>query len=185
MNNIHFLSSFIISLGDKNAKLLLQMLRTEINETIAYFSSNIALNIKNKEELEVICKEIIVKGYDYFFKIKAILEVLHITDQSQTHKYKYEECFSFVININSFIDSIHTLFINKYDLDIQKIISIGKINSEITNLSTELSDKYTCLIESKKELIFYEEINILNSYINQCIFSIFKINQIIKNIEIY
>jgi len=179
MNKIPLLTQFTLSLSDKNTKTLFQMLKTELRLTIEYFSYVINLDIISKNEFESICIDILTKGYEHFFKIKTLLETLHISDQSQTHKYKYEECFNFAINVTSFINSIHELIVDKNEVDIRKIESMGRFNSS----ADELVNQYNELTEAKKELIFYQEINVLVSYINQYILSISKINQTIKYIE--
>lgn len=183
MNTIPNLSQYILSLNDKNTKTLFQMFKDELKNSTEYFSTKILLNFTDKDDFDNRCQEILINGYEHFFKIKTLLEILHISDQSQTHKYKYEECLNFVVGINGFIDSIHELYIGKHEIEIQKYISIATMNQN--NYHTELSNAYIDLVESKKKLMFHEEIDILVNYINQYILQIFKINQIIKNIEIY
>jgi hypothetical protein len=149
--------------------------RVEESELLKYL---IEFGNINYEEFELKCTNVLSSGYEYFFKINSMLEILHIIDSSQTNKYKYEESLGFIPNMNTFLNSIHDIYIGKYELDIQKYIS----QSTIEKNSPTLISNYTEAFELKKSMLFIEKTNIFNHLINQYILLFIKISQNLKKI---
>ena len=82
--------------------------------------------------------------------------------------------------MNTFLDSIYNIYINKYELDIQKYISLSSIEKN----APSLAEKYIDAIELKKSMLFVEKINIFNHHINQNILLLIKITKNLKNTNI-
>lgn len=173
------LNIFLTTLNNREI-VLLSELKTLLTKSIDFYSSNYIQDTSSIDDYELKCKNILSGGYEYFFKINTILEILHITDSSQTNKYKYEESLGFIPNMNTFLDSIYNIYINKYELDIQKYISLSSIEKN----APSFAEKYIDAIELKKSMLFVEKINIFNHHINQNILLLIKITKNLKNTNI-
>lgn len=169
------LSNFLLSLN-KNDKALLADLKTLLNDSLKFFPSNYVNDCSDSVELDDKCKILITSGYEYFFKITSYLKMLRIVDSSQTNKYKYEENLELFIGMDKYLDSVHDIYIVKYDLDIQKLMSLSKIEK---NSPTYILG-YSETIDSKKSMLLTEKINVFNHYINTYISLIIQVIQNLK-----
>lgn len=182
------LSSYLTRLNfsdkpDKIVKTLLADLKQNLKQSIEFFEVNYANATDSYDDslvdFERKCELILSQGYEYFFKINSGLDILHILDLSQTNKYKYEECFAFSFNLSSFINSIHDLYYDKHELNINKALGLAKVNN-----NEEIKELYVSSTELKRELMLKEKINILNNYINQYVLQIYKISIVVQKIEL-
>lgn len=173
------LSDYIINLNCTD-KALLAELKSIIQKSIEYFQTAF---LTKETLLEPKCNEILNKGYELLFKINTCLDFLHILDESQTNKYKYEEAMNYSIGLVSFMNSIQELAHGNHDIDIDKALGLSKISN--SPMSTDLSELYIKNMEKKRTMADIEKNNILINYINQYILQLFKINLIIKKIVIY
>ena len=172
------LSNYIRTLNCSD-KILLNELKSNIQLAIEYFS---LMYMENIEDFESKTESILDKGYEFFFKINTNLEFLHIMDESQTNKYKYEEAIQFMLGLNSFINSIQDLFYN-YSIDMNKNIDLAKISSNSNNviLYSDYEDNFIM----QKNILTKTKINVFNNYLNQYVLMLSKINLIVKKITIY
>ena len=170
------LSNYIRTLNCSD-KILLNELKSTIQLAIEYFS---LMYMENTEDFESKTQSILDKGYEFFFKINTNLEFLHIMDESQTNKYKYEEAIQFMLGLNSFINSIQDLFYN-YSIDMNKNIDLAKINSNNVILYSDYEDNF----KMQKNMLTKTKINVFNNYLNQYVLMLSKINLIVKKITIY
>jgi len=161
-------------------KALLNELRLNIHDGIEYFNSMFVVDIENIEDFESKTKLILNKGYEIFFKINTNLDYLHIIDESQTNKYKYEEAIGISMSLSIFVNSIQDLFYN-HSFDIDKNVKLAKITKNCPYLCENFKND----VEEQKKLNQKTKINVFNNYINQYIFMLSKINLIIRNIRIY
>lgn len=170
------LSNYIGTLNCVDKKLLNE-LKYNIQFGIEYFKS---MYIETNTDFEIKVQSILNKGYEIFFKINTNLEFLHIIDESQTNKYKYEQSIQFTNGLTNFINSIQDLFYN-HDFDMNKSVDLSKIGENNMHLYTDYQNDF----EKQKNVIIKTKINIFNNYINQYILMLTKINLIVKKIEIY
>ena len=170
------LNTWILSLN-RNEKELLKDIKDILKSCNEFFVLQYIQDSSNQVEFESKCKIILSQGYDFFFKINSLLEILHIIDESQTNKYRYEESIQFIPSMLSFMESIHDIYICKDDVDIQKYISLSMIEKNTPTLSESFKESSA----SKKSLLLYEKVNIFNHYINQYLLLIVKITHKLKN----
>lgn len=164
-------------------KYLLEELKLNIKNGLDYFKSMYFEKNDNTEDIESFelkLKSVLNKGYEIFFKINSNLEFLHIVDESQTNKFKYEEAQQFSLSLTGFINSIQDLFYN-YEIDINKNLDLAKIS----NNNSDLQNNYINEVCKQKELSILTKINVFNNYINQYILILTKINLIVKKITLY
>lgn len=188
--SISNLSNYLSTLNFSD-KFLMEELKLNIKNGLEYFKSvyfekNSDLedfekleDLKDLKDFELKLKLVLKNGYEIFFKINAILEFLHIIDESQTNKYKYEEANQYCLGLNNFINCIQDLFYD-YEIDINKNIDLAKIGSN----NMDLQNNYFNELYKLKNISTYKKINVFNNYINQYVFLLTKIHLIVKKISI-
>jgi len=166
---------YLIELS-KDVKQLIKELKLTLQKAGDFLQLN---HVKNSSEFENKCTIIYTGGYEFIFKINSILELLHTIGTSQTNKYKYEECFNFMIDLVKFMNFFHGSFYDINDLYIQKSLDLSKIGD-----NTICRHEYEKHFESKILMMHTEKINILNNNMNQYIIKIILISKIIDTIDI-
>jgi hypothetical protein len=145
--------------------------------------------VENPGDFEQICGQLLSQGYEYIFKINTNLDILHITDPSQSKKYKYEECISFTINLSTYINSLNDLYFDKFDSDITEILNLSKMitsnntDPDVISSNIKMVESYSKCMKSKKTALEFEKINIFNNYVNMYNLQIYKINVVINSID--
>jgi len=179
------LSTFIMKLYSKNNEILLNDLKVIINESLLYFSDIFKKIGYSQKNIVDISETMVKEGYQFYFKIDAILKTLTYVDSSQTNKFKYEECLEHLISPSNYLNSWSDFKTLKNDLDIAKNENLIKLNLNNLNQNFDLigcAEEYSRLIEEKKELLIYERVNIIINNLNQIILNITTVKIIIKDI---
>jgi len=147
------------------------------NDMDNYFNINF---IENEQITTNKYKLVITKGYESVIKIHSMLEIIQITDTSQTNKYKYKECGHKLIEPSNFLNLFNGIVGDEYKDLLDQILDESKIHRlEQSVIKDLLIKKINKLM--KKKCIFDSSINIFNNYVNQLILQLCKINLILKN----
>lgn len=158
-------------------KTLLSELKSNIQKSLEFFNS---MYVQESHQIDLKIDIVINSGYEFIFKINSNLEFLHILDNSQTNKFKYEEALTCIPALNNFLNCFQDL-INDYNRQIQKSIDLAKINFQ----SNDLVEDYINNFQNQQNILTKKRINIFNNYINQYILHLQKVNLIVKNLDIY
>ena len=197
MNNflISNIDSSIIEYSELKQTQQLENLKKIVSNSLDYFRTlYINLDDKSDDELNktfienehIITnkyKQVITKGYEFIAKIHSMLDIIQITDISQTNKYKYEECAHNLFGTANFLNIFNSIIGDEYkDLMIQ-ILDESKIHQLEQNANKDLFiEKINQLIQKKCIFSTNSSINIFNHYINQLVLQLCKIKLILKNI---
>jgi len=169
--------SYLLSLN-KNEKKLLNELKLILNNAKSFLQSNY---LTSTDGFEDICAIIFSSGYEFFFKINSIIEILHTIETTQTNKFKYEECFRFMIDLIKFSNLFYGISYDKNEHYMQKELDLSKI---INNIGNENVSQYQKHFDLKITMLDIEKISIINNNINHYILQLVKINIIIGTIDI-
>lgn len=127
-------------------------------------------------------KLVLTNGYEFISKIRAMLSILEISDDSQTNKYKYEECERNIFSISEFLNAFQDLTIVDIKDELNDSINLLKISQDKLSSETNLSEmtKVKSQLEKKNNMSLINTINIFNHYIGQLVLQMCKINLILK-----
>jgi hypothetical protein len=133
----------------------------------------------DKEEYKIKYTILVNEILQYIQKTEAVLELLIISDPSQTNKFSLEECLAYYIRSSSFNNLLVNLNHTIEECDLQQ-----KTIKECSDLKKEEHvNEYVELTEKKLNLILLEKINIFNMFINDYIKSIIKIKTVLKKLS--
>ena len=127
-------------------------------------------------------KLVMTEGYELIIKIHSMLEIIQITDTSQTNKYKYEECANNLIGSANFLNIFNGIVGDGYKELMEQILDEGKIHRLEQSMNKDLLiEKINQLIKKKCIFTNNSSINVFNHYINQLVLQLCKIKLILKN----
>ena len=188
------IDSSVIEYSESNTNQQLQNLKDIVLNSLDYFRTlyinlddNIDNNLnKNFMENEHIIlnkyKLVMTKGYELVIKINSMLEIIQITDTSQTNKYKYEECIHNLSPPANFLNIFNGIVEDEYKDLMEEILNESKIHQlEQSRNKDLLIEKINKLIKKKCIFSTNSSINIFNHYINQLVLQLCKIKLILKN----
>jgi hypothetical protein len=134
---------------------------------------------KDKEEYKIKYTIFVNEILQYIQQTEAVLELLIISDPSQTNKFNLEECLTYYIRSSAFNNLLINLNTTIEECDLQQ-----KTIKECSDLKKEEHvNEYVELTEKKLNLILLEKINIFNMFINDYIKSIIKIKTVLKKLS--
>lgn len=168
------LSLFLIKLQDKKTKELYKILSEYLDEVLVFMTTQYVKN-SDKNEYELKHKNLFTDGYRYVVKINSLLELLIVSDESQTNKYKFEECLTYHMRSAGYATVLLSIDIQDYDLELKSIKECSDLKNE------EQINEYKEIIRKKSNYNFLDKINSFNSLINDYILCIVKIKTALKN----
>jgi len=176
------LGSFIINLDTKE-QLGVINLSSQIQTAKEFFK--LCYVDSSEENLYCTIDKLLTDGYSLNFKIFTIVDILHINTDSQTRKYKYEECMGFIISPSTYFNIINDVSVSRYNLELEQHENLIKNNRvQWSDEYNELICGYNNVICEKKKLLIKERISMINNFLNQLMLGLMKIDLIIKNIDI-
>jgi len=134
------------------------------------------LTQKKKNELKH--KILLSEGFRYVKEIDSLLELLIISDESQTNKYKYEQCYSYHMRSAGFANLLLSIENQDFDLELKTIKECAELKND------EQVNEYKEVIRKKLNFGFIDKINSFNSFITDYIICIVKIKTALKNFYI-
>lgn len=177
------LSRFTMDLFSKDTTILIKELKSIIPQSLLYFSDILNITEFTQEKIDNVCETLQKEGYEFYFKIEAILKILIVADYSQTNKFNYEECMEHLNTSTRYLTIWNDFKTLKNDLYIAKNENLIKsTHHNILDLNTYIQE-YSRLIGEKKVLLINESINMIKNNLNHIILNITIINRIIKKIE--
>jgi hypothetical protein len=177
--------NFILDFSEIKPEKQLEILKSTISSSLDYFKSAYLIAeetniLDNKNLFDEGYKNIIKIGYEYIFKINCALDILCISDESQTNKFKYEEALMILYESSKFLNMFNELNQSIYLENIDQYINVAKILKNDKSEPENLVQLYR-----NKDIYFLNiKINIFNHYINQIVLQICKIKLILKNVHI-
>ncbi len=172
------LDTYFIKLLDTKPKDLLKEFKDMLQTTLKFMSSQYILNKEDKDEYKAKHFTILSEGYELTNKINSLLHILIIVDESQTNKYKYEECLSYHMSPSKFVNLFLDINPNEFDIELKTII-------DTANLKTDAQiDAYKEVVNKKMNYNFIEKVNSFNSFINDYILSLTRVIVAIKKTNI-
>lgn len=196
MNNflISKIDSSIIEYSELKQTQQLENLKKIVSNSLDYFRTlyiNLDYNtyidmnknlIHNEHIITNKYKLVITKGYEFLIKIHSMLEIIQITDTSQTNKYKYEECAHNLFGSANFLNIFNGIVGDEYKDLMEQILDESKIHQLEQSANKDLLiEKINDLIKKKCLFSTNSSIIIFNHYINQLVLQLCKIKLILKN----
>jgi len=172
------LDTYLIGLSESKPKDLLKELKDTTVKTLEFMKTQYIQNPEDKEEYKIKHNSILSQGHEFTNKINSLIQLLIIVDESQTNKYKYEECLAYHMGPSK----LANLFL---EIDINDFTSELKTITECANLKTDTQiDAYKEVVTRKMTLEFADKVNSFNSFINDYILSLIKVIVAIKRTNI-
>ncbi len=172
------LDTYLIGLSESKPKDLLKELKETLQKTLEYMRTQYILNSEDKDEYKVKHNNILSQAHEFANKINSLLHLLIIMDESQTNKYKYEECLAYHMGPNKLANLFLEIDINDFDSEL-------KVITECANLKTDTQiDAYKEVVNRKMTLEFTDKVNSFNSFLNDYILSLIKVIVAIKRTNI-
>jgi len=173
------LDSFMIDFLEIKPSKQLEFLNSTINSSITYFkTAYIFIDETNITDIKLLFdngyNSIINIGYEFVAKIHSMLNILQISDTSQTNKFKYEESAQILFGSGIFLNIFNDLALNIFNEKINEYMNMIKI------LDTINENIFTKLCNDKNIFSLNSKINNFNHYINELILQMCKIKLILK-----
>lgn len=176
--NIPNLSAFYSKELTKKTSDLVKALSEELKKSINFFSSQYIIE---SSELDKKYELLLSDGYSHLNKINAYTEILGIKDDNQCNKLIYEDCNRNCFEVTKFINSIHELRGTETNVKFNRLVCYSKI---VYN-QPELTSKADLYIQNIIDNVHKETINFYNNYINEIMFSLIKISNILDKLNDY
>lgn len=185
------IGSYIIEYSDFKPSKQLEELKKIVLYSLDYFRT-LYINSDDISDYNIIeyekiitsrHKSIVTDGYELIVKIQSMLDIIQVTDESQTNKYKYEECSQNLFGSANFLNIFNGIVLDGFKENIEQIIDESKI-LKLDNNNNEkeiMNIKIKNLIEKKSNFISNSSMNVFNHYINQIILQLCRIKLIFKN----
>lgn len=201
MNTIPRLDNFVIEYAKKKVSTQLNELKSSIDESIIYFGSQyIDIGIINKtfstDDFETYAKiidqlhmdkfnAVIEHGYGKICKINQMLQILEISDTSQTNKYKYNEASKSIFSPGEFLNYINETCYISIDKNIEQFVQTSKIFKNWGRKENGHADyqveKMKKIQENRMIFTISNKVNIFNHYMNIITTQLCKLMLILKN----
>ena len=168
------LDSYLIGLSEGSPKDLLKELKDTLAKTLQYIRTQYIVNSTDKDEYKMKQNNILSEAHEFANKINSLLQLLYIVDESQTNKYKYEECILTQMGPNKLANIFLELNIDSFDSELKAIVDCSNLKTE------EQISAYKEVFNRKMTLEFSEKVDSFNSFINDYILSLIKVIVLIK-----
>lgn len=173
------LNEFTIDYSSKKVPMQINELKSQIDASILFFNT-MYIDISNTDmrsdifnkKYNGMYKSIINDVYEHIEKINIMLEILQISDYSQTNKLKYKEVLNDFTDPGQLLNIFNELSIILFDKNINACLDKIEIKYKYKwfnlfhfnrkNKLEELDDIYN----KKNTFMLNERINVFNHYIN-------------------
>ena len=172
------LDNYLRGLLDRSPNDLLKELKDILPKTFEYVSNQYIVNPTDKEEYKMKQNNILSEAHEFANKISSLLHLLYIVDESQTNKYKYDECIIIHVGPNKLANLFLELNIDEFDSELKAIVDCANLKTE------EQISAYKEVSNRKMTLDFSEKVDSFNSFINDYLLSLAKVIVIIKRTNI-
>ena len=172
------LDNYFRGLSVESPNDLLKELKDILPKTFEYMSTQYIENPTDKEEYKMKYDNILSQAHEFANKINSLLQLLHIVDESQTNKFKYEDCMIHHMGPNKLANLFLELNIDSFDSELKAITDCANLKTE------EQISAYKEVSNRKMALDFSEKVDSFNSFINDYLLSLAKVIVIIKRTNI-
>ena len=172
------LNRYLWGLSNGSPNDLLKELKDILPKTFEYMSTQYIENPTDKEEYKIKYENILSRVHEFANKINSLINLLYIGDESQTNKFKYEECILIHMGPNKLANLFLELNIDSFDSELKAIVDCGNLKTE------EQISAYKAVLNKKMDLDFSEKVDSFNSFINDYLLSLVKVIVIIKRTNI-
>lgn len=172
------LDRYLIGLSEASPNDLLKELKDILRKTVEYMSNQYIVNLTDREEYRIKYDNILSQAHEFANKINSLLHLLLVVDESQTNKYKYEECILIHFGPNKLANLFLDISPDEFDSELKAIVECANLKTE------EQISAYKEVLNKKFALDFSEKVDSFNSFINDYILSLIKVIVVIKNTNI-
>jgi hypothetical protein len=172
------LSRYLIELSESKPKDMLKELKDTLSKTLEFMRTQYIVNSTDKDEYKAKYSSILSQAHEFANKINSLLHLLLIVDESQTNKYKYEECILYHMGPNKLANLFLEISPDEFDIELKTIIDCSNLKTE------EQISAYKEVSNRKMAMDFSEKVDSFNSFINDYILSLVKVIVSIKRTNI-
>ncbi len=163
------LDTYLIELSDSKPKDMLKELKDTLVKTLEFMRTQYIVNPTDINEYKTKYSNILSQAHEFANKINSLLHLLLIVDESQTNKYKYEECLGYHMGPNKLANLFLEIGPDEFDSELKTIMDCSNLKTdEQINLYKEISNR-------KMTMDFSEKVDSFNSFINDYILSLVKV----------